>query len=119
MTGACTASRETTCCSGGPGKTHSLDDALRCWLTEHPDDAAALAVNGPQGPLDITYRTGRRGETPGIGGRFDSIWVSHHWRVRHIEHLYDNGIAAGSDHALVVADIDLMSAPCPHPDRGD
>jgi hypothetical protein len=28
-----------------------------------------------------------------------------HWTVQHISHLYDEGIAAGSDHALVVADL--------------
>jgi hypothetical protein len=27
------------------------------------------------------------------------------WTVQHISHLYDEGIAAGSDHALVVADL--------------
>jgi hypothetical protein len=27
--------------------------------------------------------------------------------VRHIEHLYEEGIAAGSDHAPVVVDLDL------------
>jgi hypothetical protein len=31
----------------------------------------------------------------------------------HIEHLYDGGIVAGSDHALVVADLDLQSTPGP------
>jgi hypothetical protein len=25
--------------------------------------------------------------------------------VRHIDHLYDEGIAAGSDHAVIVADL--------------
>jgi len=29
--------------------------------------------------------------------------------VRHIEHLYDEGIAAGSDHAPVVVDLDLTA----------
>ena len=97
----------------GPSKKHALDDALRRWLAERPDDTAALQVNSPHGPLAVTHRTGRRTTTPGTGRRFDSIWISHHWTVRHINHLYDDGITAGSDHALVVADLDLPVGPTP------
>jgi hypothetical protein len=31
--------------------------------------------------------------------------------VRHIEHLYEEGIAAGSDHAPVMVDLDLTARP--------
>jgi hypothetical protein len=88
----------------GPGKIHPLDDALRRWLADHPADAAALA-DRPSGPLAITHRTGRRKNSPGTGRRFDSIWITSHWNVRHIDHLYDAGVAAGSDHAVIVADL--------------
>jgi endonuclease/exonuclease/phosphatase family metal-dependent hydrolase len=88
----------------GPSKIHPLDDALRRWLADHPRDAAALAIP-PHGPLATTYRTGRRKDSPGTARRFDSIWVSPHWTVQRIHHLYNDGIAAGSDHALVVADL--------------
>jgi hypothetical protein len=43
--------------------------------------------------------------SPGTGRRFDSIWVTGHLVVQHIAHLYDEAIAAGSDHAIVVADL--------------
>ena len=92
----------------GPGKKHTLGDALRRWIAEHPDHAAAFRANSLQGPLATTHRTGRRKDNPGTGRRFDSVWISSHWTVRNIEHLYDDGIAAGSDHALVVADLDLQ-----------
>jgi hypothetical protein len=88
----------------GPGKIHPLDDALRRWLADHPAEAAALAQR-PLGPLAVTHRTGKRRGSPGTGRRFDSIWMSRHWTVSRIDHLYDEGIAAGSDHAVIVADL--------------
>ena len=89
----------------GPDKIHPLDDGLRRWLADHPAEAAAVADH-PSGPLAITHRTGRRKDGwPGTGRRFDSIWITRHWTVLHISHLYDEGIAAGSDHAVIVADL--------------
>ena len=64
----------------------------------------------PSGPLAITHRTGKRKNSPGTDRRFDSVWVSHHWVVQHVEHLYEKGIAAGSDHAPVVVDLKLDSS---------
>jgi endonuclease/exonuclease/phosphatase family metal-dependent hydrolase len=79
-------------------------------LTFDPDEVDRLGIK-PSGPLAITHRTGRRKNSPGTGRRFDSIWVSRHWVVRHIEHLYEEGIAAGSDHAPVMVDLDLTARP--------
>jgi exonuclease III len=55
--------------------------------------------------MAITHRTGKRRNSPGTGWRFDSIWITGHWVVQRIAHLYDEAIAAGSDHAIVVADL--------------
>jgi DNA (cytosine-5)-methyltransferase 1 len=95
----------------GPCKVHDLDDALRRWLALHPDEVDRLRATKPSGPLAITHRTGRQKDSLGTGRRFDSVWVSRHWVVRHIEHLYDEGIAAGSDHAPVMVDLDLTARP--------
>jgi hypothetical protein len=95
----------------GPGKVHDLDDGLRNWLALHPDEMDRLRASQASGPLAITHRTGKRKNSPGTGRRFDSVWISRHWVVRHIEHLYEEGIAAGSDHAPVVVDIDLAARP--------
>jgi endonuclease/exonuclease/phosphatase (EEP) superfamily protein YafD len=92
----------------GPDKKHDLEDALRRWLAFHPDEMARLRAK-PSGPLAITHRTGKRKNSPGTDRRFDSVWVSHHWIVRRVEHLYDKGIEAGSDHAPVVVDIELTA----------
>ncbi len=96
----------------GPAKVHDLDDALRRRLARHPDCVMhGLQTSIASGPLAITHRTGRRKNSPGNGRRFDSVWVSRHWRVRNIEHLYELGIAAGSDHAPVMVDLDLTTRP--------
>ena len=86
----------------GPGRVHPLDDALRRWLADHPDHMSQIPALGP---LAVTHRTGRRKHSAGTARRFDSIWVTRHWEVQGIEHLYEEGIAAGSDHALVLADL--------------
>ncbi len=95
----------------GPGKKHGLDDTLRRWLALHPDEMDRLRTSDPSEPLVVTHRTGKRKNSPGKGRRFDSIWVSREWVVRHIEHRYEEGIAAGSDHAPVVVDLDLTARP--------
>jgi hypothetical protein len=33
------------------------------------------------------------------------------WHIRHIDHLHNDAIAAGSDHAAAVADLDLTPGP--------
>jgi hypothetical protein len=93
----------------GPDKVHDLDDSLRRWLALHPDEMYRFRAK-PAGPLAITHRTGKRKNLPGTDRRFDSVWVSHHWVVQHVEHLYEKGIAAGSDHAPVVVDLKLDSS---------
>lgn len=89
----------------GPAKIHPLDDAYRRWLGDHPAEASAAARPAPSGPLAATYRTGKDARSPGSWMRFDSIWITRHWAVQHISHLYDDAIAAGSDHAVVIADL--------------
>jgi hypothetical protein len=91
----------------GPGKVHDIEDTLRRWLALHPDEMDRLRAGNPSGPLAITHRRGRRKDSPGTGRRFDSVWGSHQWVVRHIGHLYEEGILAGSDHAPVMVDLDL------------
>jgi hypothetical protein len=93
-------------------KVHDLDDAMRRWLALHPDEMDRLRAGKPSGPLALTHRTGRRKNSPGTERRFDSVWVSRHWVVRHIAHLYEKGMEAGSDHAPVIVDLDLRTVKC-------
>jgi endonuclease/exonuclease/phosphatase family metal-dependent hydrolase len=55
----------------------------------------------------VSYRTGKRKTHPGTDRRFDSIWVSHHFAVDAIAYPYDASIAAGSDHAAIIADLSM------------
>jgi endonuclease/exonuclease/phosphatase family metal-dependent hydrolase len=94
----------------GPDTKHDLKDAFRCWLDFHPDEMDRLRVSNPSGPLAVTHRTGKRKNSPGTDRRYDSVWVSRHWAVRTVGHLYERGVAAGSDHAAVLVELDLISA---------
>ena len=113
-----------------PWKMHDLDDALRRWVKLHPHKSQASKPSAEAAipnwkslspamrlkrerevPLAITHRVGKKKNSPDTGRRFDSVWVSRHWVVRHIEHLYEKGIAAGSDHAPVIVDLDLTARP--------
>ena len=67
---------------------------MRRWLALRPDEMDRLRASKPSGPLALTHRTGRRKNSPGTERRFDSVWVSRHWAVRDIEHLYEKGIGA-------------------------
>jgi endonuclease/exonuclease/phosphatase (EEP) superfamily protein YafD len=91
----------------GPEKIHWLDDGLRRYLETHPAELSKLQADRPEGPLAVSYRTGKRKAHPGTDRRFDSIWVSNHFAVDAIAYPYDASIAAGSDHAAVVADLSM------------
>lgn len=86
---------------GNPG--HRLDDAYRRWLDDHPAELEQIRAERPDGPLAISYRTGKRRASLGSPRRFDALWVSPEVEVVTIEYHYEAAIAAGSDHALVVA----------------
>lgn len=91
----------------GPNRIHKLDDALRRWLANHPHDLEQIRQVRPFGPLAVSHRTGRRKTHPGTDRRFDSIWVSPEIEVRNVGYLDEEALAAGSDHAAVVADLVL------------
>jgi hypothetical protein len=93
----------------GPAKLHNLDDALRRWLSDHPKAAAEIFRARPTGPLRTSYTSGKRRMSPGYPQRFDSIWVSRHFRVIDVDYPYESCLAAGSDHAAVIVDLELSS----------
>ena len=90
----------------GAEATHRLGDVLRTWLCEHPDEMAAIRQERPDGPLAVSYRTGKVKGRQGNPCRYDHIFATRpDFRVERVEHLYDEGCEAGSDHALVIADL--------------
>jgi hypothetical protein len=80
-------------------------DALRLWYVDHPAELKRRVRYYPNGPLADSYHRGRRGKY--LRCRYDSIRVSSGISVTNVRYLYEEAVRAGSDHALVVADIEL------------
>jgi len=80
-------------------------DVLRLWYANHPAELKRRVRYYPNGPLADSYHRGRRGKY--LHCRYDSIRVSPGIHVLDVRYLYEDAVRAGSDHALVVADIDL------------
>lgn len=78
----------------GPEPVHGLHDAWRGFLGDRVNDAPAA------GPLAVSHRT------RGNPRRYDHIYVPAAWTVTDMEYRYDEGTAAGSDHALVTAKVE-------------
>lgn len=88
---------------------HRLDDAYRRWLDDHPKEFEAIREARPAGPLAVSHRTGKRRNSPGNPRRFDTLWVGPEFEVRSVFYDYEGAIAAGSDHALMFADVTLLT----------
>lgn len=85
----------------GPDAGHGLGDVLRRHLERHPEELARIRQERPDGPLAISYCLDAR------PARYDHIWATPDLAVTDVRYLYDEAVAAGSDHALVLADFDL------------
>lgn len=86
----------------GPRPLHPLRDAFRLWLSTHPREAEHIRSNRPKGPLAVSYNRGRGMSIP---CRYDCIYLTPDIDVVQVRYLYDEALKAGSDHALVVADL--------------
>jgi len=84
-------------------RKHYLSDAFRLWLAANPDEQARLETEHPDGPLAVTHLRGAKN----IPCRYDQVWVSPEWQVESVRHLTEASFEAGSDHALVSADLAL------------
>ena len=88
----------------GARPLHVLRDALRVRLTDHPLEAPHIMPHSPQGPLAVSYNRGW-GKKVFIPCRYDFIYITPDFEVSEVRYLYEEAIQAGSDHALVVADL--------------
>jgi exonuclease III len=87
----------------GEDRIHDLRDSFRDYLKHNPDAMKAIKQDRPEGPLAKSYIRGNyRKMTP---SRYDFIFVSPEFRVHNVEYLYDESTKAGSDHALVLAEL--------------
>lgn len=85
----------------GPAAAHGLVDAYRATL-KTSGELERLWTQQPDGPLAVSYVL-----ASGTGHRMDRILVSPEFTVDDAAYLYDEAIAAGSDHALHWAELAL------------
>lgn len=89
----------------GPAPLHGLKDALRLYLDAHPEALAHAVAVRPNGPLAVSHVRGKRRKRTEC--RYDFIYVSPDIRVLRVDYVFDEAIRAVSDHALVVAELEL------------
>lgn len=82
-------------------REHDLSDAFRLWLALNPAEWEAIAARSPDGPLAVTHLRGAKNNPC----RYDQVWVSPEWAVYSVRHLTEASFEAGSDHALVRANL--------------
>ncbi len=96
----------------GSSKAHNLKDAYRIWLTQSSgkgkeafDKIKRYQDEKKKGlessPLAVSHISG------GKKKRYDYLFVSPDWDVDNIEYRYAKAIVAGSNHAMLVADLQL------------
>jgi len=90
----------------GSNPSHELKDAYRSWLVQNPkllQEIKKIQENNEDLlslPLAVSHIAGGKTHK-----RYDYIFHSNHWKVNQIEYRYHEAIEAGSDHAMVVADL--------------
>jgi endonuclease/exonuclease/phosphatase family metal-dependent hydrolase len=87
----------------GPNEVHGLRDVFRTWLVDHPEELSRIRAEFPEGPLAVSHRTG----TTRNARRYDAIWATDDFVVVDVRYHYEDAVQAGSDHALVLADLDV------------
>jgi len=87
------------------GSGTRTEDVLRLWYGDHPTELKRRVRYYPNGPLADSYHRGRKGKY--LRCRYDSIRVSLGIHVLDVRYLYEEAVQAGSDHALVITDIEL------------
>ncbi len=86
---------------------HNLKDTLRTYLDSNPDTLKSIKKLRPNGPLAVSYVRGNRSKQ--IMCRYDFIYVTHDIRVDSVEYLYEESVKAGSDHAIVVSELEVTT----------
>ncbi|MFN8027351.1 MAG: hypothetical protein U0W40_13635 [Acidimicrobiia bacterium] len=93
----------------GATPPHGLRDAYRDYLRSNDAEYRRLRETlPPNGPLAITYTRGsKQRPTP---DRFDYVFISEDFKCAGVDHRYDASLDAGSDHALVIAELALAGS---------
>ena len=91
----------------GEQRIHDLRDAFRDYLMSNPDMRQTIVQDRPKGPLAVSHITGK-GHNP-KERRYDFIFVTPDIKVKKVEYIFEEACAAGSDHALVYAQLEVDS----------
>lgn len=87
----------------GPDRVHDLRDVYRDHLDRDPDELARSLAARPDGPLMVTH------ERKGVPCRYDAVYATPEFRVLDVRHLWSEARAAGSDHGIVIASLELTA----------
>ncbi len=88
----------------GSQPLHNLKDVYREYLNDNPREYAEIIKKRPEGPLAISYKRGTKAIVP---CRYDFIYTTPDLKPSSVEYCYDKAIEAGSDHALVMAELQI------------
>ena len=89
----------------GATPLHALKDSFRVFLKNHPAEFDRAVEARPAGPLAVSHLRGNHWKMTEC--RYDFIYVSSHIRVRRVYYRFDNSVKLVSDHAMVVADLEI------------
>lgn len=92
-----------------PDADHGLRDVWLDHLDRHADLRAAIAEQRPDGPLAISFSRPAEGQRF-VPARYDLIMASRAFTVLDTGYAFEDGVAAGSTHALVWARLRLQPA---------
>ena len=92
----------------GEERIHDLRDVYRDALARDPQRRAAVLADAPEGPLATSHVRGRGAGR--VACRYDHVLASPEFAVLEVDYRWEEAVAAGSDHALVVAT--LSTEPC-------
>ena len=83
----------------GKEPVHHLSDLYRTFLRENPKYRVR------DDPLAVSYKRGRGSDRTDC--RYDFLYGTNEFQPRFVHYPYEQSIAAGSDHAAVIADVEL------------
>jgi endonuclease/exonuclease/phosphatase family metal-dependent hydrolase len=89
----------------GEERIHDLRDAYRDYLTINSARFETIEQSRPKGPLAVSHITGKgHNQTE---RRYDFIFITPDIRVKSVKYLFEKSCTAGSDHALVKAELEM------------
>lgn len=92
----------------GPDPAHRYHDVLLAMHNREPSRRERSAAQRPDGPLEVSYVRGHAGQQQ-TACRYDVVYASEHFTIDDVRYLYDESIAAGSDHAAVAVRLTLTT----------